>query len=75
MPLLLQTVQDLYKQRGFKTVPDPMFAASQTVPALRLSIWDQEEQLLPIQKIGQLGLKEFAKIYTVSFSSWLQASC
>ena len=63
---LCQTVLDLYKQRGFKTVPEPMLAVMQTLPALRLTIWEGGEELIPVQDIGKLALQEVAKLYTVS---------
>lgn len=63
---LYQTVLHLYKQRGFKTVPEPMLAVMQTPPALRLTIWEGGEELTPVQDIGKLGLQEVAKLYTVS---------
>ena len=59
-------MQDLYKQRGFNRLMDPLFAASQTVPTLRLTIWETGEQLIPVQEIGQLGLQSFCQIYRVS---------
>lgn len=62
----LQTVQDLYKQRGFKSSPDPVFAANLTEPALRLTVWETGEQHMSIHQIGQLELQEFSKVYTVS---------
>lgn len=65
---LCQTVLDLYKQRGFKTVPEPMLAVMQTLPALRLTIWDGGEEMIPVQDVGKLGLQEVAKLYTVSKS-------
>ncbi len=66
---LLQTVLDLYKQRGFKTVPDPVPATVQSVPALRLTIWENGEQMIPVLDIGKLALQDFAKLYTVSTCS------
>lgn len=63
--LLLQTVPDLYKYRGFKAAPDPLMAMMQTVSSLRLTIWSDVEQMIPVQDIGKLSLREFAKIYTV----------
>ena len=65
---LCQTVLDLYKQRGFKTVPEPMLAAKETLPALRLTIWEGGDELIPVQDIGKLALQEVAKLYTVSKS-------
>ncbi len=65
---LWQTVLGLYKQRGFKTVPEPMLAVMQTLPALRLTIWEGGEELIPVQDIGKLALQEVAKLYTVSES-------
>lgn len=67
----LQTVQDLYKQRGFKSSPDPVFAANFTEPALRLTIWETGEQFMSIQQIGQLELQEFSKVYTVGWPARL----
>ena len=64
--IAMQTVRDLCKQRGFRHVPDPMFASSQTLPALRLSAWGTGDHFMPVQQIGQLSLPDFAKIYTVS---------
>ena len=61
----MQTVQAMYKQRGCDGVSDPILAASETVPALRLTVWKSGEQLIPVQQIGQLGLQEFSKIYIV----------
>ena len=63
---LWQTVLDLYKQQGFKTVPDPMLAAMQSVPALRLTIWEDEELMVPVQDIGKMALQDVAKLYSVS---------
>ena len=63
---LYQTVLDLYKQRGFKAVPEPMLAVMQTLPALRQTIREGGEELIPVQDIGKLALQEVAKLYTVS---------
>ncbi|DBA78406.1 TPA: hypothetical protein ACH3X2_007903 [Trebouxia sp. C0005] len=64
LPQRSVTVLDLYKQRGFKTVPEPMLAVMQTLPALRLTIWDGGEEMIPVQDVGKLGLQEVAKLYT-----------
>ncbi|DBB00508.1 hypothetical protein WJX82_001772 [Trebouxia sp. C0006] len=64
LPQNRATVLDLYKQRGFKTVPEPMLAVMQTLPALRLTIRKGGEELIPVQDIGKLALQEVAKLYT-----------
>ena len=71
----MQTVQDLYKQRGFKTVSDPVFAASQAEPALRLTIWEGKEQVMPVKQIGKLGLQEFSRMYTVQIPFGFAIAC
>jgi len=58
----------LYKQEDFKTVPEPVLAVLETLPALRLTIWEGAEELMPVQDIGKLVLQEVAKLYTVSKS-------
>ena len=64
--LSVQTPLDLYKQRGFKTLTDPVLAINQATPTLRLTVWETGEQFIPVQQIGKLGLGEFSKLYTVS---------
>ena len=63
--LMLQTVTDLYKSRGFKAVPDPLLAMTRNVSALSLTVRRDVAQLIPVQDVGKLSLREFAKIYTV----------
>ena len=63
--ILLQTVEDLYKQRGFKTVAEPILSSRLTAPALRLTIWETGEQYIPLEQIGKLSMQEFAKTYCV----------
>jgi len=62
---MLQTVTDLYKSRGFKAVPDPLLAMTRNVSALSLTVRRDVAQLIPVQDVGKLSLREFAKIYTV----------
>jgi len=45
-----------------------MLAVMQTLPALRLTIWEGGEELIPVQDIGKLALQEVAELYTVSKS-------
>jgi len=63
--LMLQTVTDLYKSRGFKAVHDPLLAMTRNVSALSLTVRRDVAQLIPVQDVGKLSLREFAKIYTV----------
>ena len=60
------TALDFYKQEDFTTVPEPVLAVLETLPALRLTIWEGAEVLMPVQDIGKLALQEVAKLYTVS---------
>ena len=62
---LVQTVEDLFKQRGFKTVAEPVLSSRLTEPALRLTIWETGEQYIPLEQIGKLSMQEFAKTYCV----------
>ena len=64
----VQTVLDIYKQRGFKNVFEPLLAGMPSRPALRLTIWEGEEQLIPVQDVGKLALRDVAQIYTVSLA-------
>ena len=47
-------------------MPEPVLAVLETLPALRLTIWEGAEELMPVQDIGKLALQEVAKLYTVS---------
>ncbi|DBA95502.1 TPA: hypothetical protein ACH3X3_013360 [Trebouxia sp. C0006] len=58
------TVTDLYRSRGFKAVPDPLLAMTRNVSALSLTVRRDVAQLIPVQDVGKLSLREFAKIYT-----------
>lgn len=72
---LWQTVLDLFKQQGFKTVPEPMLAALQSVPALRLTIWEDQELMVPVQDIKKMALKDVAKLYSVSSHDTYISAC
>ena len=64
--VLLQTVLDLYKSRGCTKVVDPLLVGMEGSSTVTFSIWQEDEQAMPIQDVGQLPLQEFAKMYTVS---------
>lgn len=62
----MQAFPDICEERGFTFVPDPLMALLSQVPSLKLTIWEDREESIPVKQIGKLSLQQFAELYSVS---------
>lgn len=62
----LQKFPDFAKFWGQDALPGPLSEAVAQVPTLKLTVFADGEQVIPVREVGKLSLSDFAKIYSVS---------
>ena len=63
---VLQDLPDLSKMWGPDGPPGPFTSSVAHVPKLKLTVYKDREQLIPVKEVGKLSLPDFARLYTVS---------
>lgn len=61
----MQELPDLSNMWGPEGPPGPFPASVATGPTLKLTIYKDKEQVIPVKEVGKLSLPDFAKLYTV----------
>ena len=62
----LQKNPDFTKFWGQDALPGPLSEAVAQGPTLKLTVFTDGEQVIPVREVGKLSLSDFAKIYSVS---------
>lgn len=61
-----QELPDFSKMWGPDGPPGPFPSSVATVPTLKLTIYKDKEQVIPVREVCKLSLPDFAKLYSVS---------